>query len=145
MDWGNAFVRKVQKDEQGNVTGIDLELHLAGDFKKTKKKISWLSYGDELVESLLVDYDFLITKKKVEEGDSVEQLVTPVSEFKTPAYADANVAELKKGDIIQFERKGYYILDAPATDSKPAFFIRIPDGKVASIASKADKSENKKK
>lgn len=145
MDWGNAFVRNVTKDANGVATGVDLELHLEGDFKKTKKKISWLSYGDELADALLVDYDYLITKKKVEEGDNVEDLVTPCSEFKTPAVADANVKELKKGDIIQFERKGYYILDAPATDSTPAFFISIPDGKASSMASKADNGNSKKK
>ncbi|KAI9318637.1 tRNA synthetases class I, catalytic domain-containing protein [Dichotomocladium elegans] len=145
MDWGNAFVRNVTKNAEGDATAVDLELHLEGDFKKTKKKISWLSYGDEIQDCLLVDYDYLITKKKVEEGDSVEQLVTPVSEFKTPAVADANVADLKKGDIIQFERKGYYILDEPATDSKPAFFIHIPDGKAASTVSKADATKDKKK
>lgn len=144
MDWGNAFVRKVEKNAEGNATAVDLELHLEGDFKKTKKKISWLSFGDELQDVLLVDYDFLITKKKVEEGDNVQDLVTPVSEFKTPAMADANIANLKKGDIIQFERKGYYILDAPKTESQPAFFIAIPDGKATSIASKADTTTAKK-
>ncbi|KAI8150381.1 tRNA synthetases class I, catalytic domain-containing protein [Fennellomyces sp. T-0311] len=143
MDWGNAFVRNVTKDADGNATSVDLELHLEGDFKKTKKKISWLSYGDEIVDVLLVDYDYLITKKKVEEGDSVDELVTPVSEFKTPAVADANVASLKTGDIIQFERKGFYILDQPATDSAPAHFIHIPDGKAASTVSKADTSAKK--
>lgn len=144
MDWGNAFVRNVQKDANGEATSVDLELHLEGDFKKTKKKISWLSHGDELVDVLLVDYDFLITKKKVEEGDSVDQLVTPQSEFKEAAVADANVAQLKKGDIIQFERKGYYIVDHPATDSAPAFMIKIPDGKTASTVSKADTAAPKK-
>ncbi|KAI9248794.1 tRNA synthetases class I, catalytic domain-containing protein [Phascolomyces articulosus] len=143
MDWGNAFVRNVTKNEAGEATSVDLELHLEGDFKKTKKKLSWLSYGDEVTQVLLVDYDFLITKKKVEEGDSVEQLVTPVSEFKVAAVADANVKDLKKGDIIQFERKGYYILDQPATESAPAHFICIPDGKAASIGSKADTSAKK--
>ncbi|KAG2222556.1 hypothetical protein INT45_002687 [Circinella minor] len=143
MDWGNAFVRNVAKNEAGEVTSVDLELYLEGDFKKTKKKLSWLSYGDEVAHVLLVDYDFLITKKKVEEGDSVEQLVTPVSEFKVPAVADANVKDLKKGDIIQFERKGFYILDEPATESAPAHFICVPDGKAASIGSKADTSAKK--
>ncbi|KAI7863062.1 tRNA synthetases class I, catalytic domain-containing protein [Spinellus fusiger] len=147
MDWGNVFVRKIEKDESGHVSHIDFELHLEGDFKKTKKKITWLSFGEELVDAVLVDYDYLINKKKVEEGDDLKDLITPVTEFKTFAIADANIKDLKKGDIIQFERKGYYILDAEATADTPAIFILIPDGKAASIASKADdnkKTENKK-
>ncbi|KAI8365788.1 tRNA synthetases class I, catalytic domain-containing protein [Blakeslea trispora] len=141
MDWGNAFVRKITKDAQGQVTGVDLELHLAGDFKKTKKKLTWLTKNSEVTDILLLDYDYLITKKKVEEGDEVKDLVTPVSEFKAEGIADGNTKSLKKGDIIQFERKGYYILDAPATDAEPAKFIRIPDGKAANMASKADTSK----
>ncbi|KAG2213910.1 hypothetical protein INT47_001179 [Mucor saturninus] len=144
MDWGNVFVRKIVKDAQGEVTSIDLELHLAGDFKKTKKKLTWLTDDSDVSEILLLDYDYLITKKKVEDGDEVKDLVTPVSEFKIAALADGNVRSLKKGDIMQFERKGYFILDAPATATEPAHFIRIPDGKAATMASKADVSTPKK-
>jgi glutamyl-tRNA synthetase len=138
MDWGNVFVRKIVKDAQGEVTSIDLELHLEGDFKKTKKKLTWLTDDSDATEILLLDYDYLITKKKIEEGDEVKDLVTPVSEFKYPGIADGNIRDLKKSDIIQFERKGYFILDAPATATEPAHFIRIPDGKAASMASKAE-------
>ncbi|KAG0749319.1 hypothetical protein G6F16_001108 [Rhizopus arrhizus] len=137
MDWGNVFVRKVAKNEKGETTSVELELHLEGDFKKTKKKFTWLAANEDAVDVLLLDYDYLITKKKVEEGDEVKNLVTPVSEFKSAAIADGNIKQLKKGDIIQFERKGYYILDAPASGSEPAHFICIPDGKAASMASKA--------
>ncbi|CEP09578.1 hypothetical protein [Parasitella parasitica] len=143
MDWGNVFVRKIVKDAQGEVTSIDLELHLDGDFKKTKKKLTWLTKDQDATDILLLDYDYLITKKKVEDGDEVKDLVTPVSEFKFPAIADGNTKSLKKGDIIQFERKGYFILDAPASATELAHFIRIPDGKAASMASKADASTKK--
>ncbi|KAI9269578.1 tRNA synthetases class I, catalytic domain-containing protein [Helicostylum pulchrum] len=141
MDWGNVFVRKIVKDDKGEVTSIDLELHLAGDFKKTKKKLTWLTVDEDATDCLLLDYDYLITKKKVEEGDEVKDLVTPESEFRYPAIADGNIRDLKKGDIFQFERKGYFILDAPATATEPAHFIRIPDGKAATMASKADVSK----
>ncbi|KAI7897974.1 tRNA synthetases class I, catalytic domain-containing protein [Cokeromyces recurvatus] len=140
MDWGNMFVRKIVKNGD-EVTSIDLETHLEGDFKKTKKKLTWLAADEDATEILLLDYDYLITKKKVEDGDDVKDLVTPVSEFKFAALADGNTKKLKTGDIIQFERKGYFILDAPATDSEPAHFIRIPDGKAANMASKADASK----
>ncbi|KAG0254571.1 hypothetical protein BG011_005647 [Mortierella polycephala] len=137
MDWGNAFIRSIEKNAEGVVTAVNAELHLDGDFKKTKKKLTWLADGPELVKVDLMDYDYLITKKKVEEDDNLEDLLTPVTEFKTEAIADGNVAELNKDDIIQFERKGYYIVDAVATASSPARLILIPDGKVASMASKA--------
>lgn len=139
MDWGNAIVRSKTLDDSGKVTSITMELHLAGDFRKTKKKITWLSAPTgthKLVESTLLDYDYLITKKKLDENDKFEDFVTPVTEFREDALADANVLELKKGDTIQFERKGYYIFDSIAADGKFEF-IHIPDGRAASIASKA--------
>ena len=62
-----------------------------------------------------------------------------MTEFVVGAYADLNVLELKQRDIIQFERKGYFILDAieGAEGQKHLKFIRIPDGRAAGLALKA--------
>ncbi|PPQ98828.1 hypothetical protein CVT24_003382 [Panaeolus cyanescens] len=138
MDWGNAIVTSKQVDDQGNVTAITMDLNLEGDFRKTKKKITWLAQPTPeypLPTVSLVDFDYLITKKKLEENDEMKDFVTPVSEFKETALADANVLELKVGDIIQFERKGYYIYDGEKDGVRE--FFRIPDGRAAGIASKA--------
>ena len=138
MDWGNAIVRSKTADASGVVTAIEMELNLEGDFRKTKKKITWLSQPTSthpLARVTLLDYDYLITKKKLEENDNIADFITPVTEFREDAVADANVKELKKGDIIQFERKGYYIYDGEVDGVRQ--FILIPDGRAASIASKA--------
>ncbi|KAF8344285.1 glutamate-tRNA ligase [Cantharellus anzutake] len=145
MDWGNAFIRKKVFGPEGEVTSIEAELFLEGDFKKTKKKITWLpqpTASHQLVNVTLLDYDYLITKKKLEEDDNVADFVTPVTEFAVEAFADANVTTLRKGDIVQFERKGYYILDSTTTSTdgngEGRFnFINIPDGRAAGVASKA--------
>ncbi|KAI0063442.1 glutamate-tRNA ligase [Artomyces pyxidatus] len=142
MDWGNAIVRSKITDASGAVTAITMELHLDGDFRKTKKKITWLSQPTAehtLVDAALLDYDYIITKKKLEEGDNVEDFVTPVTEFREGALADANVLGLTKGDIIQFERKGYYIFDGvvEVEGNKTLEFIHIPDGRATSLASKS--------
>ena len=146
MDWGNAIVRSKTVDADGVVTAIEMDLNLEGDFRKTKKKITWLAQPTNehpLVDVTLLDYDYLITKKKLEENDELKDFVSPVTEFRSEAYADANVRELKKGDIIQFERKGYYIFDGTTGEGgAPRLeFIHIPDGKQASLASKHVPSE----
>lgn len=141
MDWGNAIIRSKTTGPSGDVTSLTMDLHLEGDFRKTKKKITWLAQPSKdhpLVDVTLLDYDYLITKKKLEETDDVKDFVTPVSEFREEAFADANVSTLTKGDIIQFERKGYFIFDGTAEDGKLEF-IRIPDGRAANLASKAGK------
>ncbi|CAK5277313.1 unnamed protein product [Mycena citricolor] len=145
MDWGNAYVRSKTVNAAGEVTAIEMELHLDGDFRKTKKKITWLAQPTEthpLVPVVLFDYDYLITKKKLEENDDVKDFVTPVTEFRVEAVADANVQDLKKGDIIQFERKGYYIFDGEQDGKR--LFICIPDGRATSLASKAGVAEKPK-
>ncbi|KAJ7085773.1 glutamate-tRNA ligase [Mycena belliarum] len=141
MDWGNAIVRSKTINAAGEVTAIAMDLNLDGDFRKTKKKITWLAQADAAhpmlapVPVVLLDYDYLITKKKLEEADNVADFVTPVTEFREAALADANVRDLKKGDIMQFERKGYFVCDGEVGGQLQ--FIRIPDGRAASLASKA--------
>jgi glutamyl-tRNA synthetase len=133
MNWGNAIVRKISHSinplHSKLVTGIELELHLQGDVKKTKKKITWLSTDQELVPVDLVDFDLLITKNKLEEDDNYEDFLTPQTEFRTEALADENVAALKENDIIQFDRKGYYRVDRAFAHGKPAVLFQIPTGK----------------
>ncbi|KAJ2842724.1 glutamate--tRNA ligase, partial [Coemansia erecta] len=140
MDWGNAIVKQVERTPEGIVTNVQLSLHLQGDVKATKKKITWLGQSSEMhpVEALLVDYDYLITKKKLEEEDSVEDVLTPKTEFDDAAMVDANVARLPQGSIIQLERRGYYIVDKVAGQNELGLvtLIKIPDGKAASMASK---------
>jgi len=142
MDWGNAIVRTKQIDSNGIITSVTMDLHLEGDFKKTEKKITWLAAppSSQHIPVSLHDYDYLITKKKLEEEDDVNQYITPVTEFSVEAITDENIKTLKKGDIIQFERKGYYIFDGiyPVPPGGERYkFIHIPDGRQASLVSKA--------
>lgn len=147
MDWGNAYVRTITRDASNVISAIDLELHLEGDFKKTKKKITWLSSSptSPLVPVVLLDFDYLITKTKLEEDDEINDFINPITEFQVAATADHNLATLTKGDVIQFERKGYYIVDKafgqvsdlPGSIKESVELILIPDGKAANVALKA--------
>jgi len=128
MNWGNAIVRKITGSDP--ITEIELELHLAGDVKKTEKKVTWLSTeGQDLIPAELYEFDYLITKDKLEEDDDWEAFLTPTSETKVDALVDGNAVELKEDDIIQLERKGYYRVDKAYNDGKPAVLFSIPTGK----------------
>lgn len=138
MDWGNAILGGKGVTAGDTVISMTAELNLAGDFKKTKK-VTWLAdpevSGHALVNVRLLDYDYLITKKKLEETDEVGDYVTRETEFCVSAWADAGVRELREGDVMQFERKGYYRVDK--VDEEEMVFVRIPDGKAAGVASKS--------
>ena len=131
MNWGNAFVREIEHSptDPERVQKLTLDLNLAGDVKKTEKKVTWLSTkAQTLVPVTMVDFDFLITKDKIEEDDNVEEFLTKQTEFKSEGLADENVIALKAGDIIQFERKGWFRIDKGVKDGGLVAF-EIPTGK----------------
>lgn len=127
MNWGNAIVKTIghadPSDASSLVTSLTLRLHLEGDVKKTSKKLTWLSTSPDPIPVTLHDFDFLITKNKLEENDNFEDFLTPQTEFVTEALADPNVAAYTGDEIIQFERKGYFRCD------EPGVFFAVPTGK----------------
>jgi glutamyl-tRNA synthetase len=132
MDWGNAIIRSIECEVDGTVTAINADLHLAGDFKKTEKKITWVANVKEsLTPCILTTFDHLITKDKLEEGDDITDYVNHDSVAHVEATGDLSMKTLPVGSIIQFERKGYFRLDRaydPVTSTAGEFFL-IPDGK----------------
>jgi glutamyl-tRNA synthetase len=130
MNWGNAYVRNITKDPTSKfITSLDLKLHLDGDVKKTNN-ITWLAAtASNLIPVDLITFDHLITKDKLEKEDRIEDFLTLVTEFRSQAFADCNVVELPQGTVVQFERKGYYKLDAPFKDGTKVTFFSIPTGK----------------
>jgi glutamyl-tRNA synthetase len=141
MDWGNVILTQIQRDARGAIQGLEAKLNLSGDVKSTKKKLTWLVDASKVKEPtkatcsvLIKDYDYLITKKKLDDGDDFQSVLTPKTEFLTPAVGDANLRNLSQGDIIQLERRGYFICDG--VDKNQVVLLSIPDSKAASLASK---------
>ncbi|KAH9684841.1 glutamate--tRNA ligase cytoplasmic [Citrus sinensis] len=134
MDWGNAIVKEISRDQDGNVTQLSGFLHLEGSVKNTKLKLTWLPETNELVNLTLVGFDYLITKKKLEEGEDFLDVLNPCTRFETAAIGDSNMRNLKRGEILQLERKGYFRCDVPFTrSSKPVVLFAIPDGRQQAV------------
>ncbi|RMX77345.1 hypothetical protein D0869_09963 [Hortaea werneckii] len=132
MGWGNAFIRSIEKDEaSGRVSALDMELHLDGDFKKTKKKITWLASvpGEEPVALELYAFDFLITKDKLEPADNLEGGLTPVTQTVFRAVMDREICEVQPGITVQFERKGFFRFDGFDQVSGAMMFFDVPTEK----------------
>ncbi|KAI6717330.1 hypothetical protein JHW43_000233 [Diplocarpon mali] len=128
MGWGNAFVRSITGSSP--ITTVSLELHLEGDFKKTEKKVTWLSTeGQELIRAEVWKFDHLFTKDKLEEEDNWEDFVNKDSAKMEVQLCDENVKDLRENDIIQLERKGFFRVDRPAVGGKPVVLFGIPTGK----------------
>ncbi|PON69554.1 Glutamyl-tRNA synthetase, archaeal/eukaryotic cytosolic [Parasponia andersonii] len=130
MDWGNAIIKGIEKDQEGKVTQLTGALHLEGSVKTTKLKLTWLPETNELVHLSLVEFDYLITKKKLEEGEDFLDVLNPCTKKETAAIGDSNIRNLKRGEILQLERKGYFRCDVPyVRPSKRVVLFAIPDGR----------------
>ncbi|KAL3645045.1 hypothetical protein CASFOL_010225 [Castilleja foliolosa] len=133
-DWGNAIVKEIKKDEDGIVTQLLGVLNLEGNVKKTKLKLTWLPDTTELVRLNLINFGYLITKKKLEEDEDFVDVVNPCTKTETLALGESDMRNLKRGDVIQLERKGYYRCDVPLLrSSKPIVLYAIPDGKQQTV------------
>jgi glutamyl-tRNA synthetase len=58
----------------------------------------------------LIEFDHLITVKKMEEDTKIEDVVNTKSRFETIALAEIEILNLKKGEFVQLERRGYYYI-----------------------------------
>jgi len=126
MNWGNAFVVSAADGR------VELKLHLEGDFKKTKKKVHWMSCTshDDGVLLELIELDHLITKKKIEEGEDIKDFINPHSRKMSLAIGEPALRNVQHGTIIQLERKGFFRVDKAFVRAGQAMqLIAIPTGR----------------
>jgi len=75
-------------------------------------------------------HNFQVEKKERKEGndkkgkdEDFRSVVNPSTRKETSAFGDPNMRNLKRGNILQLERKGCYRCDVPfLNESKPIFF-----------------------
>ncbi|CRG95198.1 glutamate--tRNA ligase, putative [Plasmodium gallinaceum] len=126
---GNVIITNIIKNEE-NIKEIIATSNFQGDFKTTKKKIHWLPYIiEKLITCTLYEYDHLITVDKFESDDKNDwkNFINYNSKFETTVYADPAITSLKVSDKLQFERRGYFIVDQVCNNQ--LHLIKIPDGK----------------
>jgi len=133
MDWGNAIVSQVVKNDSGKVSEIKGRLHLEGDYKKTKKKLTWLAAIEGLIPISLITFGHLITKEKLEEDDVIDDFVNQNFRSEVLGVGDSNLKKLNKGERLQLERRGYFICDKVYSTDSPLVLINIPDGKTTDV------------
>lgn len=130
MELGNVQVTSVA-DGGKQLTGVFLPENT--DFKKTTK-LTWLADIPDLVPVKAVTYSDLLTKDKLDEVDNFEDFVNRDSMSSMMLSGDINLRALQKGDIIQLERRGFFICDSvhlrDDNVAHPLTLIEIPDGRV---------------
>eukprot|EP01054_Gregarina_sp_Poly1_P000513 Gregarina_sp_Poly_1__512@NODE_1123_length_5018_cov_98_055948_g777_i0_p1_GENE_NODE_1123_length_5018_cov_98_055948_g777_i0NODE_1123_length_5018_cov_98_055948_g777_i0_p1_ORF_typecomplete_len738_score103_82tRNAsynt_1c/PF00749_21/2_1e80tRNAsynt_1c_C/PF03950_18/1_1e34GST_C/PF00043_25/0_00066tRNAsynt_1/PF00133_22/0_11_NODE_1123_length_5018_cov_98_055948_g777_i027634976 len=132
MRYGNVILDTIDRDASGEVLSVKGHSHLEGDVKKTRKKMHWIP-GMNQFRFVLREYDHIITKRKPEEGDSMEDIVNRNSCHDTDCVGEPLMSNLQEGDILQLERRGFCRVDR-STPEGVRIFIKIPDGKMKAMS-----------
>ncbi|XP_013779580.1 bifunctional glutamate/proline--tRNA ligase-like [Limulus polyphemus] len=133
INWGNLLIKFIKKNSLGQVEQIEATLNLDNkDYKKTLK-VTWLANTEKapLVPCVFIYFDHLITKSILGKDEDFKCFLADTTKTEVMMLGDPEMKKLKKNDIIQVQRKGYFICDQPydsgSNDSR-VVLIFIPDG-----------------
>ncbi|XP_075269137.1 bifunctional glutamate/proline--tRNA ligase isoform X4 [Opisthocomus hoazin] len=152
INWGNIIITKLNRNSSGKIASIDAKLNLENkDFKKTTK-ITWLAETPhaKLIPTVCVNYEHLITKPVLGKDEDFKQYINRNSKQEELMLGDPCLRELKKGDIIQLQRRGFFICDQPyepvspySCKDAPCILIYIPDGHTKEMPTSGSKEKTK--
>lgn len=133
LRYGVVRIKKVDGGLEGNFVP-------QGDFRAAKRKVSWVAKVANTTPLILTEFDNLLSKDKLDEGDNMEDFINPNTLASTHAVGDAGLKSLMKDDIIQLERRGFYRVDRPYIGpDKPLSLFMVPDGKTKAMSGLAGK------
>uniref|UniRef100_W4VRQ8 Bifunctional glutamate/proline--tRNA ligase n=1 Tax=Corethrella appendiculata TaxID=1370023 RepID=W4VRQ8_9DIPT len=137
INWGNLMIKKINKNSAGKITSIDAALNLEDkDFKKTLK-LTWLCElpQTEFPPTVCVYFDHIVSKPVLGKDEDFKQFIGHETRKDVQMLGDPELKKLKKGDIIQLQRRGYFKVDcayqAPnefSSVESPVVLFSIPDG-----------------
>nr|XP_048699171.1 bifunctional glutamate/proline--tRNA ligase isoform X3 [Caretta caretta] len=152
INWGNIIITKIHRNSSRKIVSIDAKLNMENkDYKKTTK-ITWLAETPHapLIPAVCVNYDHLITKPVLGKDEDFKQYVNRNSKQEELMLGDPCLKELKKGDIIQLQRRGFFICDQPyepvspySCKEAPCILIYIPDGHTKEMPTSGSKEKTK--
>ncbi|XP_054626518.1 bifunctional glutamate/proline--tRNA ligase isoform X3 [Dunckerocampus dactyliophorus] len=154
INWGNLIITKINKAADGKVLSMDARLDLDNkDYKKTTK-ITWLAESSSapLLPTVCINYQPLITKAVITKDDNFKDYINKESKMEEKMLGDPCLKDLKKGDIIQLQRRGFYICDqiyepvSPhSCKESPCVLIYVPDGHTKEMPTAGSKDKDKEK
>ncbi|XP_048579210.1 bifunctional glutamate/proline--tRNA ligase-like isoform X2 [Nematostella vectensis] len=137
INWGNTKVSKINRNSKGKIESIEGELHLDNkDYKKTTK-LTWLADTPTAptIPAVMVNFDNLISKGIITKTDDFKQFVNKNSKTEVILAGEPELASVKKGDVIQLQRRGFFICDQPyeptsrhTGQASPCVLFSVPDG-----------------
>ncbi|AWP01976.1 Bifunctional glutamate/proline--tRNA ligase [Scophthalmus maximus] len=152
INWGNLIITKINKEADGKVVSMEARLNLDNkDYKKTTK-ITWLAETNSapLLQTICINYQPLISKAVLTKDDDFKEYINKNSKLEEKMLGDPCLKNLKKGDIIQLQRRGFYICDQPyepvspnSCKESPCVLLYIPDGHTKEMPTAGSKDKGK--
>uniref|UniRef100_A0A914DU73 glutamate--tRNA ligase n=1 Tax=Acrobeloides nanus TaxID=290746 RepID=A0A914DU73_9BILA len=134
VNWGNLKIVDVKKKD-ATITEIVADLDLENkDYKKTMK-VTWLAEvkAEKSIPVRAAYYDHVISKAIIKQDEDWKQYINKDSVKYVSMVAEPAIKNLKKGEIIQFQRKGFFICDqeyqAKTGSEVHMILIEIPSSK----------------
>ncbi|CAJ0574284.1 unnamed protein product, partial [Mesorhabditis spiculigera] len=151
VNWGNLQITDVKK--QGDeIVSLTAKLDLDNkDYKKTLK-VTWIAdvASPSTIPVVAVEYDHIINKAIIGKDEDWKNFINYDSVHYTQMRGEPALKGLKKGSIIQIQRKGFFICDhehvekSPFTDKEtPLLLIAIPDGSQKDQGAAAQSTKDK--
>nr|CAH7725362.1 unnamed protein product [Callosobruchus chinensis] len=136
INWGNLRIKKIHR-ANGQITKVEAQPNLEDkDYKKTLK-LTWLAETEkaDFTPTWCVYFDHIISKPLLGKDEDFKQYVNHETRKEVQMLGDPELKKLKKGDIIQLQRRGFFRVDVayrPANEitfkAQPVILFYIPDG-----------------
>jgi len=94
-----------------------------GKVRKVKGTLHWVS-ADHALQAEVRQYDHLFEAENpadVQEGENWRTNLNEQSLTTTTALVEPSLADARPGEVFQFERTGYFSVDATTTAEQPVF------------------------
>lgn len=136
INWGNLTINEIVK-EKDKIIQIVAKSNIEDKNYKKTLKITWLADTKKapLIPVVCYYFDHIISKAILGKEEDFKQYIGHETKFKIEMLGEPELALVKKSDIIQLQRKGFFICDQPyvppnkySFKTSPLVLIYIPDG-----------------
>uniref|UniRef100_A0A3F2YU35 Bifunctional glutamate/proline--tRNA ligase n=1 Tax=Anopheles christyi TaxID=43041 RepID=A0A3F2YU35_9DIPT len=142
INWGNLMIKKVNRGKDGVPVSIDATPNLDNkDYKKTLK-LTWLCElpTNQYTPTFCVYFEHIIGKPVLGKDEDFKNYIGHQTRTEVPMLGDPELKKLKKGDIIQLQRRGFFKVDQAYQSASefsgaetPIVLFAIPDGHVTAV------------
>ncbi|EFN67176.1 Bifunctional aminoacyl-tRNA synthetase [Camponotus floridanus] len=148
INWGNLMIEEIHRDESDNIKNVKARLNLTDKNYKNTLKLTWIAapldkdgvtqedtIQSNPVECYAVYFNHIMNVPVLGKDDDFKNFVAKDTRKEVKMWGEVEMKNVKKGEIIQLQRKGFFICDVPyapissySLRQQPVILFHIPDG-----------------